>query len=259
MKALTLPLIMLSTSLFISLVFWGCSSGPEHKLNGDKILFVTTSHSSLGKTGKKTGAYISEITHPYQILSSAGYQIDFVSPEGGEVPLDGMDKIDKKGEALLSSTSFNKKIKNSMRPEQVDSSIYKAIYFAGGHGAMFDLPDNKKLQQITREVYEQKGVVGAVCHGPAGLVNTRLSNGRYLIDGKKVAAFTNEEERAVGLSKVMPFLLETKMVQRGAKHSEKPNFKEHTVVSGRLVTGQNPASAERVGVEILKLLRQQKH
>ena len=240
---------------FTTFLAFGCSSSPEHNFNGDKVLFVATSHSQLGKTGKKTGAYVTEITRPYAILVEAGYEVDFVSPKGGKIPLGGMDKIDEEGRALLASTYFKNKITNTMRPDEVDSSKYKAIFFAGGHGAMFDFPDNKKLQKITREIYENRGIVGAVCHGPAGLVNTKISNGKYLIDGKKVAAFTNEEERAVGLNKVMPFLLESKMLQRGAKHTQKSKFESHTVVHGRLVTGQNPASAKSVGEEILKLLR----
>jgi len=251
MKFLVSALWTILTSCFVS----SCTHTVKEAPNSQRLLFVTTSHYKLGKTGKKTGAYISEITHPYALLTDAGYAVDFVSPKGGEVPLDGMESLDAEGEALLKSKVFKRKIMNSMTPDDVDTAKYQAVFFAGGHGTMFDLPNNRKLQEITRKIYENRGVVAAVCHGPAGLVNTKLSNGKYLVEGKKVAAFTNEEERAVGLTKEMPFLLESKLMNRGAKHISRPKFEKHAVVSGRLVTGQNPASAKSVGEEVLKLLR----
>lgn len=221
-----------------------------------KILFIVTSQNQIPKTGKSTGAYIGEITHPYEVLTKAGYKIDFVSPKGGETPLDGMDSLDKTSKKYLADNEFLQKIQLTKTPDEVSAKDYDAIFYAGGHGTMFDLPQNKKLQKLTAEIYESGGVVSAVCHGPAGLVNVELSDGSYLVEGKEVSAFTNEEEEAVKLTTAMPFLLEDKLKARGAKYTKADNFKKHVVVSDRVITGQNPASAKAVGEEILKALKQ---
>src|SRR5690606_20733211 len=131
-----------------------------------------------------------------------------------------------------------------------------AIHYAGGHGTMWDFPDNKELAAIAARIYENNGIVSAVCHGPAGLVNVQLSNGKYLIEGKKINAFTNEEETAVKLDKVVPFLLETKLIERGAKFEKSGLWQPHVVIDQRLVTGQNPQSAKEVGMAVLKLLQE---
>jgi putative intracellular protease/amidase len=146
-------------------------------------------------------------------------------------------------------------VENTLTPAQVEPSHYDAIFFAGGHGTMWDFPDNERLARIAATIYEQGGIVGAVCHGPAGLVNIKLTDGSHLIAGKTVAGFTNEEEAAVGLSDVVPFLLVSKLSDRGAIHTKANNFQAHVVVSDRLVTGQNPASAKGVGVEMVKLMK----
>jgi putative intracellular protease/amidase len=133
---------------------------------------------------------------------------------------------------------------------------YAAIFYAGGHGTMWDFADHPELARMGGAIYDRGGVVGAVCHGPAGLVNIKLADGTYLVAGKNVAAFTNEEESAVKLEKVVPFSLQDKLVERGAKHQAAPKFDAKVVVDGRLVTGQNPASATGVGEEMVKLLEQ---
>jgi putative intracellular protease/amidase len=227
------------------------SSSPKEK----RVLFVVTSQAEIPKTGKSTGAYIGEITHPYEVLTKAGYRIDFISPKGGETPLDGMDNLDEISKKFLQDNEFLKKIQMTKRPSDVDPKNYSAIFFAGGHGTMFDLPNNKKLQELTAKIYESGGVVSAVCHGPAGLVNVKLSDGSYLVSGKEISAFTNDEEAAVKLTEAMPFLLEDKLKERGAKHTKADNFKRHVVVSERVITGQNPASAKGVGEAILKELK----
>ena len=122
---------------------------------------------------------------------------------------------------------------------------------------MWDFADNERLAKVAADIYEAGGVIGAVCHGPSALVNIKLSNGSYLVDGKTVASFTNEEEKAVGLADVVPFLLASKLTERGAKHSKAPNFEAHVQVSERLVTGQNPASAEGVGRALAVLLQRE--
>jgi putative intracellular protease/amidase len=223
-----------------------------------KVLFVLTSHDRLGDTGKPTGFYLSEVTHPYKVLTEQGFQVDFISPKGGKAPIDGLDESDPINKAFLENAETRKAIETTRTPESVKAADYAAIFFAGGHGTMWDLPENENLQHLTASIYEAGGVVGAVCHGPAGLVNVKLSDGRYLVAGKQVAAFTNEEEKAVKLEKVVPFLLADKLTERGATHLPAPNFEKQVVVSGRLVTGQNPASATGVGEAIAKLLKEEK-
>jgi putative intracellular protease/amidase len=120
---------------------------------------------------------------------------------------------------------------------------------------MWDFSDDPAVQTVAREIYEAGSPVAAVCHGPSALVNVKLSNGTFLVEGKEVAAFTNSEEEKVGLTKVVPYLLETKLIERGAKHFAAPDFQKNVVVSGRLVTGQNPASASGVAEKMLELLR----
>jgi len=218
-----------------------------------KILFVLTSHDSLGNTGEKTGFYLSELSHPWDVLKSAGYEIDFVSPLGGLAPIDGLDLNDLINKKFVDSQDYSK-ISNTLKPVQVNTHDYVAVHYVGGHGTMWDFPENTEIQNISREIYENGGVVSAVCHGPAGLVNLKLSNGDYLVNGKRVNSFTNEEEIARKLDKVVPFMLETKLKERGALFEKSDLWQEHVTVDGRLVTGQNPASAKKLGEEVLKII-----
>jgi len=220
-----------------------------------KILFVVTSHDKLGNTGKSTGFYLSEVTHPWNVLHSAGYEIDFVSPKGGKAPVDDFDMSDPVNKKFWDNEYYREKVQNTMKPSQVNPGEYAAIHYAGGHGTMWDFPDSEQIASITSKIYEQNGVVSAVCHGPAGLVNVKLSNGKYLIDGKKVSAFTNEEEKAVKLDTVVPFLLESKLKERGAEFEQSGNWQKQVSVDGRLVTGQNPQSAKAVGEKTLEKLK----
>ena len=221
-----------------------------------RVLFVLTSHDTLGNTGKETGFYLPEVTHPYEAFEQAGIEVEFVSPKGGKAPMIGIDLEDPLNKAFLEDSVKLAKVSNTLTPADIEPSRYDAIFLAGGHGTMWDFPNDEKLAQIAAAVYEQGGVVGSVCHGPAGLLNIKLSDGSYLIAGKTVAGFTNQEEAAVGLSAVVPFLLESKLIDRGAIHTKADNFQSHVVVSDRLVTGQNPASARGVGVEMVKLMKQ---
>lgn len=219
-----------------------------------KILIVLTSHGQLGATGRPTGFYLPEAAHPYHVFTQAGYAVDFASTRGGEPPMDGVDRSDPLQAAFLDNPDVMAKVRASMRPEDVNPRDYDAIFYAGGHGVMWDFPNNERLATIARAIYEAGGAVAAVCHGPAALVNLTLSDGRYLVEGKTVAAFTNEEEAAVGLTEVVPFLLESALRARGAQITKAPNFQAHTAVSERLVTGQNPASARLVAEQVVRLL-----
>lgn len=220
-----------------------------------QVLMVLTSHATLGSTGKETGFYLPEVSHPVEVFDRAGFTVEYVSPKGGSAPMTGVDLEDPLNKAFVENPEKMAQIQNTLDPTQIDPSQYDAIFYAGGHGTMWDFPDNEKLAAIAATIYEQGGVVGAVCHGPAGLVNVQLSNGDYLIAGKVVSGFTNEEEAAVELSEVVPFLLEDKLKERGATVEKADQFQPKVVVSDRLVTGQNPASAKGVAERMVDLLQ----
>lgn len=220
-----------------------------------KILFVVTSHNKKGSTGQATGYYLSEVSHTWEVLHNAGYEIDFVSPKGGKAPVDGFNLDDPINKKFWDDVNYRSKIENTMKPSEVTSEDYVAIFYAGGHGTMWDFAENKELAAIATKIYEKNGLVSAVCHGPAGLVNIKLSNGKYLVEGKKINAFSNEEEIAVGLDNIVPFLLEQKLIERGAKFEKSPLWESHITVDCRVITGQNPASAKGVGEAILVELR----
>lgn len=219
-----------------------------------KILFVVTNHEKKGNTGEKTGFYLSEVTHPWDVLTSAGYEIDFVSPKGGKAPVEGFNLSDSTNKKFWLDSKYREKIENTLNPQSINPEDYAAMHFAGGHGAMWDLSNNKQLTAIASKIYENKGIISAVSHGPAGLLNIKLDD-KYLVEGKKINAFTNEEETAVKLDKTAPFLLESKLIERGAIFEKSGLWQTHVTVDQRLVTGQNPQSAKAVGKALLQQLK----
>ncbi|TCC98178.1 type 1 glutamine amidotransferase domain-containing protein [Pedobacter psychroterrae] len=219
-----------------------------------KILFVVTSHDKKGNTGEPTGYYLSEVSHPWKVLKDAGYEIDFVSPKGGKAPVDGFDLTDPENNEFWGDTAYRYKIEHTLKPSAVNPDDYIAIHYAGGHGAMWDLPKDQAIARLAARIYESGGFVSAVCHGPAGLVNIKLSNGKYLLEGKKVNGFTNEEEVAVKLENIVPFSLEDKLKAKGAQFEKSGVWEVHVVTDQRLVTGQNPQSARAVGKALLSEL-----
>lgn len=221
-----------------------------------KILFVVTSCNVKGNTGLKTGFNLSEVTHPLEVLEEAGFEVEIASILGGEAPLDGLEDVvnDAVNAKYWANPAFKNTIVNTLKLENIDDSQYEAIFFAGGHGTMWDFADTASVQKITAKMYEEGKVISAVCHGPAALVNVKLSDGSYLVSGKKVAAFTNDEEEEVQSTNVVPFLLETALVNHGALHQHSANWSNNVAVDGRLITGQNPQSAASVGKEIVKIL-----
>jgi len=222
-----------------------------------KALIVVTSHSQLGSTGKKTGYYFPEVAHPYFELSKAGIQVDIASPQGGLAPMDpsSLDLTQPINRVLHRDRNFMQKLNSTQKLSNVESARYSAILFAGGHGTMWDFKDSSDIQTLTASIYENGGVVAGVCHGPAALVDVKLSNGNYLVEGKRVTAFTNEEEESIHLTQVMPFLLEDALISHGARFQQADLWQEKVVVDERLVTGQNPASASGVGKAVAQLLK----
>jgi putative intracellular protease/amidase len=214
------------------------------------ILLALTSHDDLGGL-RTTGFYVPEAAHPWRIFRNAGYAVDLVSVRGGRPPLDGFDNDDAVQRDFVNLPELG----TTRRAAEVDAVGYDAILYVGGHGTMWDFPDDEGLARLGRDIYEAGGVVAAVCHGPSALVNLTLTDGTYLVEGKEVSAFTNTEEEAVGLAGVVPFLLQSALEERGAKHVGAPDFDPQVSVSERLVTGQNPASATKVAEEVVRLLR----
>jgi putative intracellular protease/amidase len=215
-----------------------------------KILLAVSSHDVLGDTGNRTGYSVSEAAHPYHVFTSAGHEVDFVSVRGGEPPavvFDG-EENDPEVASFLADTVVQAKLAATRPAAEVRSDGYAAIFYVGGHGAMWDFP--------ALEIYGRGGVVSAVCHGPAGLVDLRLPDGSYLVDGKRVSSFTNSEEQTLGLVDVMPFLLEDRLKERGALHSKAANYVAHTENDRRVITGQNPASAALVAELVVAEIKQ---
>jgi putative intracellular protease/amidase len=218
------------------------------------VLIVVTSHGEKGPGGAPTGYYLGEVTHPLAVLEAAHIPVEFASIQGGEPPVDGLELEDPVNARYWADPAFRDSMRKTRRLDDVDAARYSAVLFAGGHGAMWDFADSPAVQAVARDIYERGGVVAAVCHGPAALVNVRLSSGSYLVDGKRVSAFTDEEERAVGLQDTVPFLLATTLSSRGAIHEPAANWAAKIVVDGKLVTGQNPQSATGVGEQVRNLV-----
>ncbi|MGS2613115.1 type 1 glutamine amidotransferase domain-containing protein [Micromonospora sp. LZ34] len=215
-----------------------------------RALIVLTSHRDLGDTGRQTGFYVGEAAEPWEVFRTAGYQVDLASVAGGEPPVDGRDPADPTQNDFFAANDLTR-----TRPvADVDPDGYDVVLFAGGHGTMWDFPGNPELARVAAGVYERGGVVAAVCHGPSALVDLKLSDGSQLVAGKRVAGFTNDEEAAVGLTEVVPFLLADRLTRAGAEHVPAPNWTEQVVVDGRLVTGQNPQSARALAEAVVKVL-----
>ena len=242
-------------AVFAAIFSWWTASPVRASEEAKPVLMVMTSHDKLGDTGKATGFFLGELTHPLEVFERAGVPVEFASIKGGEPPVDGLELEDPVNALYWNNKAFRQKLSATKKLSEIDPADYSAVFFAGGHGTMWDFPDDAAVQKIARELYEAGAPVGAVCHGPVALVNVKLSDGTYLIEGKEVSAFTNSEEEKVGLAKVVPFLLASKMEERGAKHLPAPDFEKQVVASGNLVTGQNPASAAGVAERMVGLLR----
>lgn len=219
-----------------------------------RALIVVSSNDRLGDTGKKTGWYLSEVTHLYYPLVEIGYTVDFASPKGGAAPMDEssrkLDDVDNK--RFLEDAGVMERIRSTIPIAKIDPAKYDVIHVAGGHGVMWDFPEDRELQRVVAGIYEHGGIVAAVCHGPAALVDIELSNGTYLVAGQDVSAFTNAEEEAVGLTQAMPFPLQTKLESRGAKFHAGGLWASQVSVSGRLITGQNPQSARALATKVVE-------
>ncbi len=227
--------------------------------NKGKILVVMTNHSKYPTRKDTTGLWVTELTHFYDVARKAGYDMDFVSPNGAAVPLDERSQkwiyMDKEARAHLADPAFMSRLNNTLKPTDVKASDYKAIYFTGGHGVMWDFPNNPELTALAEQIYRQGGVVSAVCHGVAGVLALKDEQGQPLIANRKVTGFSNREEVLSGMKKQVPFSLEDQLKSKGSKYSEGfLPFTSFVVVDDRIITGQNPQSPREVGVEVVKKL-----
>ncbi|HLG27329.1 MAG TPA: type 1 glutamine amidotransferase domain-containing protein [Paenisporosarcina sp.] len=212
-----------------------------------KILMILTSHDTMGED-KPTGTWLSEFADAYLEFKKQGYDVTISSIKGGKAPVDP-GSIDKNTpQEILDAETY---LASTVSIDEVEMADHDVIFLPGGHGTMFDFPDNKKLQSLLREFYEADKYVVSVCHGPAGLVGATLSNGEPLVKGKQVSAFTDAEERDTTFDSLMPFLLESKLTELGATVVTGPNWSEQSVVDGKLITGQNPQSTPLVVKELV--------
>lgn len=210
------------------------------------ILIVLTNQKTVGNTGKETGFHFSEFTHPYEFFTNHGYRVTVASPHGGECPITSPHPEDKINDLFFNNPDKMKIVKETIKLGEFKNKHFNAVYLAGGHGTMYDFPNNPELAIILNDTLTRGGIVGAVCHGPAGLVGAKDTRGQYLVAGKRINSFTNAEEKATQYYYDLPFFLESKLIEQGAKFESSGPREPHLAVDGHIVTGQNPESIELV-------------
>lgn len=223
-----------------------------------KILIIVTNINAYA-SGKETGLWLSELTHLYQAAVEKGYVITIASPTGGNVPIDPESlkplTLDKISKSYWNDTSFRELLQNSKSLSEVSNEAFDLVYLAGGHGTMYDFPDDTTMQTIIRNQYESGKLVTAICHGVGGLLNVKLSNGEYLIKDRKITGFNWFEESLAGRKKEVPFNLEAGLKGRGADYKKAfIPMTSKVVVDGNLITGQNPFSSKETAKVIMKEL-----
>ncbi|MFC4183581.1 type 1 glutamine amidotransferase domain-containing protein [Saccharococcus thermophilus] len=216
-----------------------------------RVLMVVTNHTTI-TDDHKTGLWLEEFAVPYLVFKEKGYDVKVASIQGGDVPLDPRS-IKEKDPAWAEA---EKALKNTARLSKDDATGFDAIFLPGGHGTMFDFPDNETLQYVLQQFAEDGRVIGAVCHGPSGLVNVTYKDGTPLVKGKTVTSFTDEEEKEVQLDQYMPFLLESTLRLRGANFVRGEKWTDFSVRDGNLITGQNPQSSRSTAEKVVEALEE---
>lgn len=226
-----------------------------------KVLFVVTSHDKLGNTGEKTGFWTEEFAAPYYALSDKGVSIDIATPLGGQPPIDPKSEdpsaATEDTKRYDSDTALLEKLKNTKKLSEVNQSDYDAVFYPGGHGPLWDLVEDKDSAALIEAFYTHNKPVAFVCHAPAVLKNVKI-NGAFLVKGKKITGFSNTEEAAVGLTNIVPFLLEDVLQENGGIYSKVADWHPYAVEDGLLITGQNPASSKLVADKLLEQLTSKK-
>ena len=212
-----------------------------------KILMVITSHDKLGNTGRKTGFWLEELAAPYFVFKDSGAEVVLASPKGGQPPLDPKSnepnfrtELTRRFEA---DAAANAQLASTLRLDNVKQEDFDTVFYPGGHGPMWDLAEDKNSIMLLESLVAAGKTFAVVCHSTGALRHVKTPDGRVLVDGKTVTGFTNGEEEAVGLTKVVPFLVENEMMSLGATFSKVKDWGVHTVADGQLITGQNPASS----------------
>lgn len=218
-----------------------------------KILIIVSNAHEIGPNHRKTGVFLDEAAHPYIEFDKAGYQIDFASLTGEVPSLDGMEAKDEPENAAFLNGEGWKKMQHNTKLAEVDVSAYDAIFVSGGLAPMVDMPENPLLKKVIAETYDRGAVVGAVCHGPVSLLNVKLSDGTFLLKDKNITSFTTEEEKNYAAADV-PFDLQTALTNQGGKFYAGTPWAPNSMIDGKLVTGQNPASAALTAQNVISLL-----
>ncbi|MNO15941.1 Molecular chaperone Hsp31 and glyoxalase 3 [compost metagenome] len=224
-----------------------------------KILVVLTNISRYENSNEATGLWLGEATEFVKEVIKAGYVVDYVSPKGGFVPLDprSMKYTDKISMDIYETKDFQERaLANSLNPSQICPEDYKAIYYTGGHGVMWDFPNNKSIQEIAMKIHNSGGYIVTVCHGIAGLLELKDDSGYYLIKGKKITGFTTTEEWLAGKNNKVPYFSEKVARERGAYFKKKRAYSEFAIQDGRIITGQNPFSVKAVTNLLINALNQ---
>lgn len=226
-----------------------------------KILMVLTSHDRLGDTGKQTGFWLEEFAAPYYVFIDAGADVTLASPKGGQPPLDPKsDEPDAQTDAtrrFATDTEGQMALADTVPLGEVDPYHFDAVFYPGGHGPLWDLAEDNDSKTLIEAFYAANKPVTAVCHAPGVLKNVKAPDGSPVVKGKKVTGFSNSEEEAVGLSQVVPFLVEDMLKDNGGQYSKAADWQSHVVEDGHLITGQNPASSEAVAEALIKRLKRE--
>ena len=224
-----------------------------------KILMVLTSHDKLGATGQKTGFWLEEFAAPYYVFLDAGADVTLASPLGGQPPEDPKsDAPDMQTNAtrrFRADAAASDALAHTLRLSAISAKDFDAIFYPGGHGPLWDLAEDKASIALIESMMAAGKPVAAVCHAPGVLRHARTPQGRSLVEGKKVTGFTNSEEQVVGLTEIVPFLVEDMLRANGGLYSKSADWQPYVVVDGRLITGQNPASSELAAKSLLDVLR----
>lgn len=216
------------------------------------VLFIVTNAAVLGPHNRKVGFFFPEVAHPFGVLDAAGVAVEFASPAGGWTPYDAYDESDASQKAFFESKAF-RRLNRSRKLSDVDAADYDAILIPGGLGPMVDIQRNRDVQAAVVRAWSTDKIVAAVCHGPCGLLGVDLGDGKPFVHGKRLTGFSMKEEFDYAREDV-PYELEEALVAEGAEYSSADNWQPHVVIDGRLITGQNPASAERLSEELLAAL-----
>jgi putative intracellular protease/amidase len=219
----------------------------------EKVLIIVSNANAIGPHKRRTGIFLPEVAHPYAEFDNAKYQIDFASLSGDTPYLDALHLADDPQNLSFLVGKGWAAMQKARKLSDVDVSQYDAIFIPGGFAPMVDMPEHPLLKEVVKDTYERDAVVGAVCHGPVALLNVKLSNGAYLLDGKNITSFTNEEEENYAKADV-PFALETALTSQGAIFHKVGPWGANSIADGKLVTGQNPASAKGVAEKMIKIL-----